>query len=88
MTFDPSILSPSSERRANGIRLAHRQAPVSNSDGDAVCLQIAHHSFWFRNRICDITSVMRRFDPQGVVPDTGDGSGCWSSSTDRQRPER
>jgi SAM-dependent methyltransferase len=76
MTFDLSTLAPGFERGSNGIWFAPRQAPVSYpEDGNAACLQIEDRSFWFRHRNRCIASVVRRFEPQGVLLDIGGGNG-------------
>jgi SAM-dependent methyltransferase len=76
MTFDLSTLAPGLERRPDGIWFARRQAPVSYpEDGNAACLQIEDRSFWFRHRNRCIASVVRRFEPQGVLLDIGGGNG-------------
>jgi len=76
MTFDISSLPPGFERRADGIWVAHRPAPVSYPEhGNAACLQIEDRSFWFRHRNRCIASVVRRFAPQGALLDIGGGNG-------------
>jgi SAM-dependent methyltransferase len=76
MTFDLSTLAPGLERRADGIWFSRRQAPVSYPEGgNAACLRIEDRSFWFRHRNRCIVSVVRRFDPQGVLLDVGGGNG-------------
>jgi SAM-dependent methyltransferase len=76
MTFDLSSLASGLERRPDGIWFARRQAPVSYpEDGNTACLQIEDRSFWFRHRNRCIASVVRRFEPQGVLLDIGGGNG-------------
>jgi SAM-dependent methyltransferase len=76
MTFDLPSLAPGLELRADGIWFARRQAPVSYPEhGNAAYLQIEDRSFWFRHRNRCIASVVRRFDPQGVLLDIGGGNG-------------
>ncbi|PJE24618.1 MAG: hypothetical protein CK431_05060 [Mycobacterium sp.] len=76
MTLDISSLAPALERRADGIWFARQQAPVSYpDDGNAACLQLEDRSFWFRHRNRCITTVARRFAPQGTLLDIGGGNG-------------
>ena len=76
MALDLASLAPGLERRADGIWFARRQGQISYpADGNAACLQIEDRSFWFRHRNRCITSLVRRFSPQGIFLDIGGGNG-------------
>jgi SAM-dependent methyltransferase len=76
MTLDLISLAPGLECRADGIWFARRQGRISYpAHGNAACLQIEDRSFWFRHRNRCITSLVRRFVPQGTFLDIGGGNG-------------
>ena len=80
MTLDLARLAPSLECGPDGIWFARRPAPVSYPvDGNATCLQVEDHSFWFRHRNRCVVSMVRRFAPQGLFLDIGGGNGYVAS---------
>lgn len=76
MALDLARLAPSLECGADGIWFARRRAPISYpAHGNAACLQVEDHSFWFRHRNRCVVSMVRRFAAQGPFLDIGGGNG-------------
>ena len=75
-TLDLAGVAAGLEQREDGIWFARHHAPVSYpAHGNAGSLQIEDNSFWFRHRNRCITSLARRFPPNGVFLDIGGGNG-------------
>jgi len=59
-----------------GIWVSRDQQEVSYpKEAHACCRQLEDKSFWFAHRSACVTSVIRRFSPEGAIFDVGGGNG-------------
>ena len=77
MRLDLATLAPSLEQRQPGLWFARQdETQVSYpAHGNAACLAVEDHSFWFRHRNRVIVEFVRRFHPDGIFFDVGGGNG-------------
>ena len=70
-------MTPSNMGRGDqGIEFSKNRPEISYpSSGNATCLEIEEHSFWFQHRNNCILQCLKRFPPAGAMFDVGGGNG-------------
>jgi len=77
MRLDLAALAPSLEQRQPGLWFARQDGTQVSypAHGNAACLAVEDHSFWFRHRNRVIVEFVTRFHRDGTFFDVGGGNG-------------